>query len=104
MFRIALLASAVLVAASAVAVGSVDSSSAAVAATEPVCHPGQSFDIACAARSADGDANGAASPAEFANLAAPAPLAPEPGGGPAFQDAAIVPGTVLSSAGAEVST
>ena len=93
MFKIALLASAVLMAGSTAAIGSVDATAAAVAPIERACRPGQAPDAACL-RAIDTDGDGKISATELANLAAPAPLA-APDAGLAFQDAAAEPGPVL---------
>ena len=94
MFKIALLASAVLVAGSTAAIGSVDSNPAPVPAIAQACHAGEALDAACL-RAPDADGNGKASANELANLAAePTPLA-APDAGLAFQDAAAEPGSVL---------
>ena len=98
MFKIALLASAMLVAASTAAIGSVDTPAAPVAANEQPCHPGQPLDTACALRTPEIEANGTVSAAELANLAAPAnvpPLPAAPDSGPAFQDIASEAASVL---------
>ena len=94
MFKIALLASAVLVAGSTAAIGSVDSNPALVPAIAEACHAGQALDGACL-RAIDADGDGKVSANELANLAAePTPLA-APDAGLAFQDAAAEPGPVL---------
>ena len=99
MLKVAMLATAVLAAASTGAIESVASAKAAASPTESRCHAGQAFDLACGMRAIDTDGNGTISAAELAEFALPAttatPLQPAPGTGLAFQDAATEPGTVL---------
>jgi hypothetical protein len=98
MLKIAMLATAVLAAASTAAIESIASKPAALT-TELSCHPGQALDLACNMRAIDTDGNGTISAAELANFAIPAavstPLQPTPDAGLAFQDAATEPGPVL---------
>jgi len=105
MLKVALTASALLLAAllATAADGAVET--VPVSAAEAACHPGQPLDLGCAMRALDADGDGAISAIELANLAVPlAPVAPvvdwtplhsTHGTGLDFKDAAIEPGSVL---------
>ena len=99
MLKVAMLATAVLAAASTAAIESVASTPAAAPSSESACHSGQAFDLACNMRAIDADGNGTISAAEFANFALPAAMSMSlqstPDAGLAFQDAAIEPASVL---------
>ena len=107
MLKVALLASALLLAVSAATGANGVADSRVAPAAEASCHPGQSFDLGCAARvaDADGDGDGTISATELAALAVPlapvapivdwTPLHPAHGTGLDFKDAAIEPGSVL---------
>jgi len=99
MLKVAMLATALLVAASTAALEGAAFEPAAAPAAAPACHPGPASTLACAAVDADGD--GAISAAELANLAAPAPLADATslragqGAGLDFKEAATESGGML---------
>ena len=99
MLKVAMLATAVLAAASTAAIESVASTPAAAPTTELACRSGQAFDLACNMRAIDADGNGTISAAELANFALPAAvsmsLQSTPDTGLAFQDAAIEAASVL---------
>lgn len=99
MLKVAMLATAVLAAASTAAIESVTSTKSATSTTEPRCHPGQPPALGCDLRVLDTDGNGTVSAAELADFAVPAmtatPPQPTPEAGLAFQDAATEPGPVL---------
>ena len=99
MLKVAMLATAVLAAASTGAIESVASTKAAAPTAESRCHPGQPLVLACDMREIDADGNGTISAAELADFAMPAvtstPLQSAPETGLAFQDAATEPGPVL---------
>ena len=105
MLKVALLASALLLAVSAATGANGVADPMVALAAETSCHPGQSFDLGCAVRVADANGDGPLSPIELATLAVPpapvapiidwTPLHPAHGTGLDFKDAAIEPGTVL---------
>ena len=105
MLKVALLASVLLLAASAATSADGIADPVAAPAAEAPCHPGQPFDLGCAVRAVDTDGDGTISAAELANLVVPpVPIAPivdwtplhaAHGTGLDFKDAAIEPGSVL---------
>ena len=105
MLKVALLASALLLAVSAATGANGVADPMVALAAEAPCHPGQSFDLACAVRVADADGDGTISAIELAALAVPlapvapiidwTPLHPAHATGLDFKDAAIEPGSVL---------
>ncbi len=109
MLKVALLAPALLLAASVTAgangVANPVADPVVAPAPEAPCHPALSFDLGCAMRAVDTDGDGTISAIELANLAVPlAPVAPvvdwtplhsTHGTGLDFKDAAIEPGSVL---------
>ena len=105
MLKIALPASAWLLAVSAAASANGATDPVATPMAESPCHPGQPLDLGCAMRAVDADGDGSISAIELANLAVPvAPAAPvvdwtplhsTHGTGLDFKDAAIEPGSVL---------
>jgi hypothetical protein len=105
MLKVALLASALLLAVSAATGANGVTDPMVALAAEAACHPGQSFDLGCAVRVADADGDGAISAIELAALAVPlapvasivdwTPLHPAHGTGLDFKDAATEPGSVL---------
>jgi hypothetical protein len=108
MLKVALTASALLLAAllATAADGAVELVN--VSATEASCHSGQPLDLGCAMRAVDADGDGTISAIELANLAVPlvpatpivdwTPLHSTHGTSLDFKDAAIEPGTVLPTA------
>ena len=95
MLKVAMLATALLAAASTAAIESVASTNSAASTTESRCHPGQPADLACAMRAIDANGNGTISAAELADFAMPAATPPPLETGLAFQDAATESGPVL---------
>ena len=101
MLKVALLATALLVAASTAAVEGAAFEPAATPAAAPACHPGPAPTLACAMRGVDTDGDGVISAAELANLAVPAPVADATslhagqGAGLDFKDAATESGGML---------
>ena len=102
MLKVALLAAAVVVAASTAMATNTDLDTRAAPAGDVSCRPAQSLDLACTLRIIDANGDGAISAAELASLAAPAPLIgdwlslhPPHGSVLDFKDAAIEPATVL---------
>ena len=105
MLKVALQASALLLAVSAATGASGVADPVVAPAAEAVCHSGQSFDLGCAVRMADADGDGAISAIELATLAVPlapvapivdwTPLHPAHGTGLDFKDAVIETGSVL---------
>jgi hypothetical protein len=104
MFKVAMLATALLVAVSTAAVEGGAFEPVGTPTTAPACHPGPAAALACATRGADADGDGVISAAELANFTAPAPLADATslhsgqGAGLDFKEAAIESaGTLRSS-------
>jgi len=101
MMKVALLAAAVGIAASAATATNTAPDSASPAPAETACRPGQTLELACALRVADANGDGTVSPAELANLSAPAASAPDwtplrpPSTGLDFKDAATDSRSVL---------
>jgi hypothetical protein len=105
MLKVALLASALLLAVSAATGANGVTDPMVPPAAEAACHPGQSFDLGCAVRVADADGDGTISAIELATLVVPlapvapiidwTPLHPAHGTGLDFKDAAIEPGSAL---------
>ncbi len=105
MLKVALLAAAVVAAAStAMATNNGVDTTVALAAEAP-CHAVQSLDLACTMRVIDANGDGTISAAELASFAAPAPvvtdwapLHPRHSTGLDFKDAAIEPAIALPPA------
>jgi hypothetical protein len=102
MLKIALLAAAVAMAASAATAidPAADAVSAPTAPADTPCRPGQPLELACALRVADAGGDASAAPAELASLAPPVTTtfdwAPRPPADRlAFKDAATDGGSVL---------
>ena len=99
MLKVAMIAAAVLAAASTAALESVASTPTTAPTSGLPCQAGHAVDLVCDMRAIDIDGNGTISAAELANFALPAaaatPLQATPDTGLAFQDAAIEPGSVL---------
>ena len=100
MLKVAMLATALLVAASTAAV----EGAAFEPAATPACHPGPAAALACTKRGVDADGDGVISAAELANVAVPAPPAVDAtslhagqGTGLDFKEAAIESGGILRS-------
>ena len=103
MFKVAMLATALLVAASTAAVEGGALQSIATPTVKAACHPDPAATLACANRAADADGDGVISATELANFVAPAPLADAttlhsgPGAGLDFKEAAVESGGILRS-------
>ena len=99
MLKVAMLATALLVAASTAAVEGAAFEAATAPAAAPSCHPGPAPTLACAMRGVDADGDGAISAAELANLAAPVAdamsLHAGQGAGLDFEEAATESGGML---------
>jgi len=102
MLKVAMLTTALLVAASTAAIEGAGVEPVATPAAAPPCRPGPAPTLACALRG-DADGDGVISAAELANLAAPAPAADAmslhagQGAGLDFKEAAIESGGMLRS-------
>ena len=102
MLKVALLAAAVVVAASTAMATNIDFEPGAAPVGNAPCHPVQSLDLACTMRVVDADGDGAISAAELAGFATPpvadwTPLHPPHGAGLDFNDAATEPAAMLSA-------
>ena len=101
MFKVALLAAAVVVAASTAMATNIDPDTGASPTGDGPCHAVQSLDLACTMRVIDANGDGAISAAELASFAAPTPLVdwtplhPPHGAGLDFKDAATEPAALL---------
>jgi hypothetical protein len=103
MFNVAMLTTALLVAASTAAVEGAAFEPATSPAAAPACHPAPAATLACPMRGVDADGDGVISAAELANLAVPTlavdatQLRAGQGAGLDFKEAAIESGGILRS-------
>ena len=100
MLKVALLAAAVVVAASTAMATNIAREPGTPPAGDVPCHSAQSPDLACTVRVIDANGDGAISAAELAGFAAPPvadwmPLHPPHGTGLDFKDAATEPAPML---------
>ena len=100
MFKVALFAAAVVVAASAAMAANAGPGPDAAPAGDSPCHPAQSLDLACTVRTIDTNGDGTLSADELATFAAPLPAPPAADWASHateldFKDAAAEPGTML---------
>ena len=105
MIKVALLAAAVVAAASTAMATNIDLAPGTPPAADVPCHPTQSLDLACTLRVIDANGDGTVSAAELASFAATpppvadwTPLHSPHGTGLDFKDAAIDPPTPLPAA------